>query len=61
MTVAVQVRRRLSGAARLSLLVGGPGRALVLGVTHLRAGNAVELRRALLAAGRLRSRTLGLL
>lgn len=51
----------LSGAARLSLLVGGPGRALLLGVVPFLAGDGVKLCLALLAAGRLRSRTLGLL
>ena len=51
----------LSGAARLSLLGGGPGRALLLGVLPFLAGDGVKLCLALLAAGRLRSRTLGLL
>ena len=51
----------LSGAARLSLLVGGPGRAMVLGVLPFLAGDCVKLCLALLASGRLRSRTLGLL
>lgn len=50
----------LSGAARLSLLVGGPGRALVLGVMPFLVGDALKLCLALLASGRLRSRTLGL-
>ncbi len=51
----------LSGAARLSLLVGGPGRALLLGVVPFLAGDGIKLCLALLASGRLRSRTLGLL
>ncbi len=51
----------LSGAARLSLLVGGPGRAMVLGVLPFLAGDGVKVCLALLASGRLRSRTLGLL
>ncbi len=51
----------LSGAARLSLLVGGPGRAVLLGLVPFLVGDGLKLCLALLASGRLRSRTLGLL
>lgn len=51
----------LCGAARLVPLAGSPGRALLLGVVPFLAGDGLKLCLALLAAGRLRSRTLGLL